>query len=140
MKTGIALLVVAVGCFSAQHQAKITAGSAIYVDSAHGFDKLLTAAFEARHVPLRIVSSRDKADYELDSAVVAIWDVVETRGPVMDNMTGRTSEPVLRLRSKSGDVVWMYEIQRRVLKRGGQSVADAFAKHIKDVVGQSPKP
>jgi hypothetical protein len=45
------------------------AGSSIYVDSNNGFDIFIQAAFQAKHLNVRIVSSADKADYVLDSSL-----------------------------------------------------------------------
>ena len=140
MKPVVALLALALCCSAAQRHATIPPGSAIYVDSKNGFDKFLTAAFQAKRVPLRIVSSPEEADYTLDMAGVRAWDVVELDIYGWDTMVGRTSEGGVRLTSKSGDVACTYVIPPRILKRGGQSVAEAFAKYIKGVVAKGSRP
>jgi hypothetical protein len=136
MKTAVALLGFALYGSAADRQATIPSGSAIYVDSNDGLDKFLTAAFESRKVPLRIVSSTEKADYTLDSTVMRVLNVRGRRGGAGKD----ASAAAVNLTSKSGEVVWRYTVSPETLKRGGQSVAEAIAKHIKEVVAKGPKP
>lgn len=53
---------------------------------------------QAKHIPLRVVSSREEADY-----------------------------------------TWRYVFSKRVVNRGGQSVADNIAGHIREVVVKARK-
>src|SRR5579864_8553104 len=91
------------------HQETIPAGSAIYIDSSNGFDIFITAAFQAKHVPLRIVSSPDKADYILNGDVFHIREFMATSNAAR---TGRTSEAAVKLTSKSGEIVWAYAVTK----------------------------
>ena len=136
MKAGIALLVLALSCFAA-HQPTIPAGSAIFVDSQNGFDKQIEVAFQAQHVPLRVVASKDQADYTLDGKVLAIYDVVQTRS---GRRVGDTSEEAVSLTSKTGEVIWRFAVSQKTLQRGGQAVAEDCAKHMKSLVGKGSKP
>ncbi len=133
MKKSIALLVLAFSCYAADRQATIPSGSAIYVDSSSELGKFLAAAFQSRHLPLRIVSSPAEADYTLDSTVLPTWDVVRRNGK-------RRSAAAEKLTSKSGEVVWRYTVTPGVLKRGDQSVAEDCAKHMRDIVAKGSKP
>ncbi len=106
------------------------AGSSIYVDSNNGFDIFIQAAFQAKHLNVRLVSSADKADYVLDSSLFHSQEFLATQKAAG---TYRTSEAAFKLTSKSGDVVWAYAVTKGVLSRGKQSVAEACAKHLRDV-------
>ena len=79
MKTGILLLAFGLGLFGAEHKVTIPSGSAIYVDSSSGLDRFLSEAFQARHVPLRVVSLPEQADYALDSTVLPVAAEVRRR-------------------------------------------------------------
>lgn len=129
MKKAIALLASVFCCSAADRQASIPSGSAIYVDSGSEFGKFLAAAFQSRHVALRVVSSPQEADYTLDSTVMPTWDVVRRNGK-------RRDAAAEKLTSKSGEVVWRYTVSPGVLKRGDQSVAQDCAKHMKDIVAK----
>ncbi len=137
MMTPIPLLVLAFCCFPPDYPRTVPQGSAIYVRSGSGFGELLGAALQAKHIPLRIVSSREEADYTLAWGVVPSAESVETAalGPVVFPTTNGSA----RLMSKSGDVVWRYVFSKRVVNRGGQSVADNIAGHIREVVVKARK-
>jgi len=140
MKTGIALFTLAFCGFAADRPVAIPSGSTIYVDPAHGFDQLLAAAFQAKHVPLRVVTAPEKADYEFDSAIYPVFDVVEVRSGPFDSITGDTVRGAAKLSSKAGTVVWTHDVPQRILKRGGKSIAEDCAKRLKDLVAKSSKP
>ena len=146
---------------SPSQQGTIRPGSAVYVDSDNGFDIFIMAAFQAKHVPLRVVSSPDKADYTLHcevfrvfSAVVATKATTTTRASEVGEPPpssrdasgsaetksvatagGRTSEVAVKLISKSGDLVWAYAVTKGITVRN-QPFAEAIAKHLKDVVAK----
>ncbi len=136
MKIGIALLTLTISCLAA-HQPAIPPGSAIFVDSQNGFDKLLDAAFQSQHVPLRVVSSPDKADYTFDGAVMPVFDVVQTRS---GRTVGDTSAEAVKLTSKSGEVIWRHAVSQRILKKGSQAVAEDCARHMKELVSKAARP
>ena len=122
----------------AQHKNEtIPAGSTIYVDTNNGFDLFILAAFQAKHVPLKLVSSVDKADYVLDSSLFHEGGFVATQKAAG---TYRISEAAFKLTTKSGDVVWAYAATKGMLSKGGgkQSVAEACAKHLKGVCAKHP--
>ena len=133
MKNGIALLSLSLCWPAAAQQATIPSGSAIYVDSGNGFDKLLAAAFQSHHVALRVVSSAGEADYTVDSTVMPTWEAVRRGGKTRDAAAEK-------LTSKSGEVVWRFTVTPGILKRGDQSVAEDCAKHLKGIVAKGSKP
>ena len=132
MKIGIALLALGLCCSAAEHKATVPSGSAIYVDSSSGFDKFLSAALQARHVPLRIVSVPEQADYALDSAVFAVAGEVRRRSTSM----ATSKAEAVKLTSKSGEVVWRYTVTKHTLDKGSQAIAEDCAKHMKDIIAK----
>jgi hypothetical protein len=126
----ILLSVLAVPCLGAERNS-IPAGSKIYVDSNNGFDIFILAAFQAKRVSAQLVSSSDKADYILDSSLFHSHEAVATEKA---SGTYRISEAAFKLTSKSGDIVWAYAATKGMLSRGKQSVAEACAKHLKEII------
>jgi hypothetical protein len=111
--------------------ATIPAGSAIFVNSNNGFDNFILAAIQSKQVKLHLVSSADKADYVLDSDLFHTGEFVAT--PKYAS-TGVVSEAAFKLTSKSGEIVWAYAVTKGMFSRGKQSVAEACAKHLSDIV------
>ena len=119
------------GVFAATHAAPIPKGSKIYVNSNNGFDTFILAALQAKHARVELVSTEDRADFILDSSLFHTSEFVATQKVAS---TGRTSEAAFKLTSKSGDIIWAYAVTKGILSRGKQSVAEACAKHLKDVI------
>ena len=133
----IALLTFGLCCAGAEDKTTIPSGSAIYVDPNSGFDQLLSSAFQANHVALRVVSVPEQADYVLDSAVFPVAAEVRRRS------TGRSkksSAEAVKLTSKTGEVVWRYTVTQHTLDKGSKAVAEECATHIKGIVAKAPKP
>jgi maleate cis-trans isomerase len=91
------------------------------------------AAFQAKDVPLRIVSSPDKADYTLDSTIFHMQEAIVVKSAAM---AGHASEAAMKLTDKSGEVVWAYAVTKGIMSRGSQSVAEACAKHFKELISK----
>lgn len=54
---------------------------------------------------------------------------------------GQTSAAAFKLTSQtSGAIVWAYAVTKGLLGRGNQSVAEACAKHLKDMVARLGPP
>jgi hypothetical protein len=135
MKPALALLVFALCCSAADYPATVPPGSAIYVEPHTGLGPLLTTVFQAKHVPLRIVSSPGEADYTLNSHVVNTTDEVENHNWGTEYFP-RTYESVI-LQTKNGDIVWKCIVPDKVLKQGRWSVAATVASHIHEVIVHS---
>jgi len=121
------------GCIavSAYGQQSIPAGSSVFVDTNNGFDIFILAALQNKHVPLVLVSSRDKADYVLDSALFHSQEFAATQKIAG---TYRVSESAFKLTTKSGEIIWAYAATKGMFSKGKQSVAEACAKHLKTIV------
>ena len=111
--------------------ATVPSDSKVFVDSNNGFDTFILAALQSKQVHLKLVSSAEKADYVLDSSLFHTGEFVAT--PKFAS-TGRTSEAAFKLTSKSGDIIWAYAVTKGMLSRGKQSVAEACAKHLREIV------
>lgn len=109
----------------------VPAGSNIFVDSNNGFDTFILAALQNKQVQLHLVSSLDKADYILDSSLFHNSEAIATPDFAK---AGRTSEAAFKLTAKSGEIVWAYAVSKGIFSRGKQSVAEACAKHLKEIV------
>jgi hypothetical protein len=129
-KCMIVLSALVLSCLGAERNT-IPAGSKIYVDSNNGFDIFILAAFQEKRVSAQLVSSADKADYILDSSLFHSNEAVATEKAAG---TYRISEAAFKLTSKSGDIVWAYAATKGMLSRGKQSVAEACAKHLKEII------
>lgn len=107
--------------------------STIFVDSNNGFEIFIQAAFQAKHVRVKLVTSRNDADYVLDSSLFHSQEFAATEKVAG---TYRTSEAAFKLTSKAGDVIWAYAATKGMLSRGGgkQSVAESCAKHLREVI------
>jgi len=138
MKNAPLLLLVSMAVSSVVYgQQSVPAGSTVFVDTNNGFDIFILAALQAKHVPLVLVSSRDKADYILDSALFHSSEFVATQKVAG---TYRVSESAFKLTSKSGEVVFAYAATKGMFSKGKQSVAEACAKHLKRVVSDQQAP
>jgi hypothetical protein len=140
MRISIVVLTVVLACSAATHRDRqtipagsIPAGSTIYVDTNNGFDIFILAAFQEKRVPLKLASSRENADYILDSSLFHDSGLIATEKVAS---TYHISEAAFKLTGKSGDVIWAYAATKGMLSRGGgkQSVAEACAKHLKEHV------
>jgi hypothetical protein len=131
LKTVVLALSLAVASIAADHKRVVPADSAVYVDSNNGFELFILAAFQEKHVPLKLVSSPDKADYILDSSLFHSASAVASGNSAA---AGQTTEGAFKLTSKSGDIVWAYAVTKGLLHRGKQSAAEACAKHLNEII------
>jgi hypothetical protein len=109
----------------------IPAGSAIFVNTNNGFDTFILATLQDKQVNLHLASSADKADYILDSSLFHDSEAVATQTYAK---VGHASEAAFKLTTKSGDIIWAYAATKGIFSRGKQSVAEACAKHLKEIV------
>jgi hypothetical protein len=109
----------------------IPPGSKIFVDSNNGFDIFILAAVQAKGLKIKLVSKIEDADYVLDSSLFHDQEFTAVHG---NATTYRISEAAFKLTSTAGDIIWAYAVTKGMLARGKQSVAEACAKHLKDIV------
>jgi hypothetical protein len=109
----------------------LPAGSRIYVaPMANGFDTYIVAGFQKKMVPLVVVTSREKAGFEMTGvsetdkagwAKMLIWG---------NDSTNETASVKL-VNLQSGEVVFAYSVKKANSARGKQSAGESVAKHIK---------
>lgn len=114
-----------------QKKKLIPAGSTLYVDTNNGFDIFILAAFTAKDVPIKLVATKDQADFILDSTV---FHDTEFIAGAKAAGTYKVSEAAFKLTNKAGDIIWAYAAMKGLGTKGGkQSVSESCAKHIKDL-------
>jgi hypothetical protein len=131
MKSILALVFAASFCLCSQAQSLITIppGAKIYVDAASGFDTPLASAFKERGVSLIITATRDGADYELEAMYgarripAASWSILWGHGD---------AEAAIRLVDlRTGEIIFVYPLQRSKVVHDPKATADACAKQLK---------
>jgi hypothetical protein len=109
---------------------KIPAGSKVYVAPiAGGFDTYITAGIYKKKVPVTIVTTRDKADYEItgfSESDKAGWAKMIFLGSQNSNEQASFKASEI----KTGDVVFAYSVNKVNSVRGKQSAGEACAKHL----------
>jgi hypothetical protein len=127
----LALVLAASFCLCSQAQTLITipSGARIYVDAASGFDTDLAAAIKERDVPLTITTTKGGADYELEAMYgarripAAAWSILWGRGD---------AEAAIRLVDlHTGEIIFVYPLQRSKLVHDRKATAEACAKQLK---------
>lgn len=123
----------ALSCFAEDRA--VPAGSKVFIQAEDGFDTYLDAAIRAKHVPLIVVNTKEKADYSLEGVsdhVKAGWAKTVFLGQIhSDEQAG-----IRLVNNKSGEVVFAYAVNKKNSLHGRQTAAEACAKHLKDVVSK----
>jgi hypothetical protein len=113
---------------------KLTAGAKVFVHPmADGFDTYFKVALEKKKVPVKIVASREEADYEIKGS-----SETQKAGAAKKIMLGswhsdeQASISVAGI--KSGEIVFAYSANKKNSAHGKQTTAEACAKHLKDAI------
>jgi len=113
----------------------VPAGSTVFVQAEDGFDTYLDAAIRSKHVPVVIVTTKEKADYSLEGVsdhVKAGWAKTVFLGQIhSDEQAG-----IRLVNNKTGEVVFAYAVNKKNSLHGRQTAAEACAKHLKDVISK----
>jgi hypothetical protein len=110
---------------------RIHAGSKFYVAPMGGFETYVIAGLMKKQVPILVVNSRDKADYEITGASEsqkASW----AKMMFMGSQQSHEEASVVIANIRTGTVVFGYNVNKGNSVRGKQSAAEACAKHIKN--------
>jgi hypothetical protein len=112
--------------------AQLTPGSRIYVaPMANGFDMYVVAGLQKKQVPLVLVTSRERADYEMTGVSEtdrAGWAHMLFLG----NSASDETASVKLVDLTSGEVVFAYSVKKENSARGKQSAGESVAKHLKE--------
>jgi len=108
---------------------KIARGSKIFIEPADGFEAYLTAAFLKKKTPVKVVSSRQQADYVL-SSVVEARKIGWSQRKIFTQGDQTIDASVVVKDATSGEIIWAYNVHKASAVRGQQSPAEAVAKHL----------
>lgn len=103
-----------------------------------GFETFITAAFTKKKTPALIVTDETRADYILESVIIAKEEstgskIARCLFAYCAGMEGKNTASVRLIRIADGSVAWAYNV-----KKGGaknfQSSSEAIAKHLKNFI------
>jgi hypothetical protein len=98
-----------------------------------GFDNFVIAGFQKKEVPLVVVMSREKADYEV-SGVAESEKAGWAKMLFMGSQQSKEQASIKVVDLKTGEIVFGYSVHKGNSYRGKQSAGEACAKHIKEVI------
>ena len=110
---------------------KIPSASKVYIGTINGYENFLTAAMIKKNVPIVVVNSPDKADYQItgvSETVQAGWAKMLFLGSQQSN----EQASIVMTNVKTGVVVWGYNVNKSNSYKGKQSSSEACAKHLKN--------
>jgi hypothetical protein len=88
----------------------------VFVQADGGFDLLMTAALEKKHLPVSVVTDKSQADFEVGA-------------------THSSNEAGVKLVDlKNGDVIFAYSAAGKSERRAEKTAAEACAEHMRSVV------
>jgi hypothetical protein len=109
----------------------LPAGSTLYLaPMPNGFETYVIAGLQQKKVPLRVVTIRERADFEMTGVSEtdrAGWAKMLFLGN--DSTSETASVKIVNL--KTGDVVFAYSVKKGQSARGKQSAGESVAKHVK---------
>jgi hypothetical protein len=115
----------------AQAQAKIPAGSKVFVASMGGFETPLRKAIADKKVPIEIVEQREQAEFEITGTSES--RKASTAKKVILGSWHSDEEASIKVSSvKTGEMVYAYAVHKQDSAHGKRSTAEACAKHLKD--------
>jgi len=100
----------------------IRKGANVYIEPAYGYEAYLTAAFAEKGVPMVLVTDRKLADYIL-TGVVKHQSLQQTTSGSYTMVDAKTQQVVFTFTTSTGHSVDQ-----------DKSVAEACAKHLKEVI------
>jgi hypothetical protein len=109
----------------------ISSGSQVFIEPMGGFETYLSAALQKKHVPLTIITSKERADFVITGASdtkKAGWAKIIFMG----NLHSDEEASVTMINNKTGAVVFAYAVNKKNTLHGQQTSAEACAKHLKN--------
>ena len=109
---------------------KIPPGSKVYIGAINGYESYLTAAMVKKDVPIVVVNSPEKADYQItgvSETAQAGWAKMLFLGSQQSN----EQASIVMTNLKTGVVVWGYNVNKTNSNKGKQSSSESCAKHLK---------
>ena len=146
MKRFVVLLLLAssIVCFAQAPQIK--SGATVYIEPMAGYETYLAAAMVKEHVPLIVVTDKDKADFIVRSTVK---ETTPSQPAVVVNngrnngggyaaalaAQGWANTSIAVIDPRSSQILFGYSPRTNSLRR----TAEASAKHLKEFVEKKPK-
>lgn len=109
---------------------KIPRGAKVYIAAINGYESYLIAGIVKKEVPILVVNSRDKADYEI-SGVAESQQAGWAKMFFMGSQASAEQASIVMRNLTTGTVVWGYNVNKSNSYKGKQSSAEACAKHLK---------
>ena len=124
----LGLVILAAACAAAQSSSPapqhLISGANVFIEQMNGFEDYLAAAIHAKHVPLVVVTDKDKADFTISG---------NASGDYRDQHRQRATIKVV---NRNGTVVFAYAFDQDYAIHGKQTAAEACAKNLKkEIVG-----
>ncbi len=114
---------------------KIPSGSKVYVAPMGGFENYVIAGILKKKVAVTLVSSRDKAEYEIRGSAEtekAGWAKMLFMGSQNSNEQASINVSDIA----TGNVVFAYSVNKLNSVHGKQSAGEAIGKHLNEAVGK----
>jgi len=113
---------------------KIPKGAKVFVAPIEGgYDTYLKDAIAKKKVPVEIVASRDRADYEITGTAES-QKASTAKKVILGNWHSREEASITVSNVKSSEVVWAYSVHKEASAHGQRSSAEACAKHLKEAI------
>jgi len=112
----------------------IPRGARVFIAPVEGgFENYLAAAIQNKHVPLVVVTVREKAEFEI-SGVAETENAGWAKMLFMGSAASKEQAGIKIVNLKTDEVVFAYAVHKSNSARGRQSAAEACAKHMKEKV------
>ena len=109
----------------------IPSGSKVFIEPMNGYEIYLSAALQKKHVPIAVITQKDKADFIItgdSDTKKAGWAKIVFMG----NLHSDEEASVTMVNNKTGVVVFAYAVNKKNTLHGQQTSAEACAKHLKN--------
>jgi len=138
LSTLLAVFLIALTSFAQQSATEtkkfIPRGSKVYVaPMKDGFDTYVIAGIMKKEVPVIVVTSREKADYEItgiSESDKAGW----AKMLFMGSSSSAEQASIKIVEIKTDEVIFGYSVNKGNSVRGKQSAGEACAKHMKEAI------
>ncbi len=138
LKLALALIIITLGAavnsFAQQVDTVIAPNSKVYISPmSDEFEKFLVAAFQAKKVPLEIVTEKEKADFEItgtsESKKAGVAKIL-----IMGSWHSSEQASITVVNLKTGVSAWAYSVNKSNSAHGKRTTAEACAKHLKEKI------
>jgi hypothetical protein len=123
----------------AQGADRLKPGATVYIHPMKdGFDTYFKAALRKKNVPLVVVPSRERADYEI-TGTSETQKASAAKKIILGSWHSDEQASIRVAGIKSGEIVFAYSANKKNSAHGKQTTAEACAKHLKDAIQKKSK-